>query len=298
MTRENLAVSIDAGELAHDAARTAPVQAATLLPDYVAALDHDEASCDARVSPVLGELASQFTAATQKQTGYFQELTDRIDRLEQDLDPAPLRDALVEICQTFGSFTTRTETGAARVDSRMAALAGTMELLARNITSARDESQRVRLTVHQEMMGFTELVQSVEARMEQIEKTIAGLADKGTEAAARTQTIVGHLETLTGKLGTLTDTVESVTGNVGALTGKLETLTGNFEDLKGEAGTLSADMTSLRGKLDMAQEEKGQLSKRLQDAETGIASAKEKEQALAQMYSRLAEAFSPAAARA
>jgi hypothetical protein len=44
-----------------------------------------------------------------------------------------------------------------------------------------------------------------------------------------------------------------------------------------------------------ALDEESHLSERLKVAETNLCSAREKEQALAQMYTRLAEAFSPAA---
>ena len=139
------------------------------------------------------------TAATQKQAGYFDDLSDRIDRLERDFDPAPLRDALREdLPEPSRRFTSQTEIGAVRADAKMAALADAMEALGKNVASAREETQRIRLSVHKEMMAFTELVQAVETRMEQIEKIARHAQGHDAQGSARAESLKAEFDALGG----------------------------------------------------------------------------------------------------
>lgn len=283
--------------------------------------------------PAIADLTAKFLTAAQKQAGYFEDLSGRVDRLEKDFDPAPLRDAMREICQSLEKIGNQTEIDGVRADAKIVALADAMELLGKNVASARDETQRIRISVHQEMMSFTELVQAVETRMEQIEKSLADLKQRDTQASDRAAVLAGHVEVLAGNVGTLAGNVDALTGNVGTvsgnvktiqgdlgivagkvaaltgdfaamadnaatLKGKVGTLAGNIDGLTGDVGTISVNVEALHAKIDTAQVQEGRLGERLQVAETGLASAKEREQALGQMYARLAEAFAPVASRA
>jgi outer membrane murein-binding lipoprotein Lpp len=266
MTGGPLSAAADATELAD-----APVRRAAPAGELPAA---------------MGDLVTKFMAATWRQVGCFQDLSERVDRLEQGLDTEPLRDAMLDICLSLQKFAHRTEAGAARAESGIAALADAVELLNRNAKTGREEVQQVRRSIHDQILGFTELVQTVQSRMELLEGSLAEVKESEARMSA-------HIQILAGKVETLRDQANGARQEAEKSNTELKE-----QDVQSMAriAELAAEIETLRTRLDAADGEETSLGERLKIAETGLASARERELALAQMYARLAEAYAPVAA--
>ncbi|HEY4078431.1 MAG TPA: hypothetical protein VGM26_15990 [Rhizomicrobium sp.] len=338
----------------------------------------------------IGDLALKFKSATHKQMDYLQILGERMDRLEQDFDPEPLREGLHNFCRDFAVISREAQAGVDRAEVGVAALHDAFETLTKDLASAREEIQHLRFSIREQRVELGEFTHRANARAEQAEQVASGLRDREAEAASRmdelARRLAGHeqktaanleehavraaarIEELTGKLAALerkstadlqegdaraAARIEELTGKLAALERKstadlqegtaravvrideltsklaaleqksvadlqerdvhaasqIEALTGRFVALErkysadlderdehaARIAAIARDIETLQGQISTALDEEGQISERLKVAETNLCSTREKEQALAQMYARLAEAFSPAA---
>jgi chromosome segregation ATPase len=235
--------------------------------------------------PAMDELVTKFMSATWRQVNCFQDLSARVDRLEEGLDSARLRDAMLDICLSLEKFVGKTESGAIRAETGIAALADAVELLDRKVVAGREEVRHIRQSIHEQIGGFSELVQAVQARMEQLEGALAEVKASEARIGAHALILAGQIDTLRAQADGARQEAEKSAAEL------------REQDTKSmaRAEALAAEIEALRGRLDAAEGEKGALGERLQVAETGLASARERELALGQMYARLAQAYAPAA---
>jgi len=134
------------------------------------------------------------------------------------------------------------------------------------------------------------------------QRAAADLQERDARAAAQMDEFTDQLAALQQKF-----TAELRERDAHA-TAQIEELAGRFTELErkyladlherdehaGRIAAITRDIETLQGQISTALDEEGQISERLKVAESNLCSTKEKELALAQMYTRLAEAFSPA----
>jgi chromosome segregation ATPase len=309
----------------------------------------------------IGDLALRFKSATHKQMDYLQLLDERVDRLERDFDPEPLRESLHDFCRDFAAISREAQAGVDRAETGVAALHDAFETLTKDFASAREEIQHLRFSIREQRVELSEFTHRADARAEQAEQVAAGLRDGEARAASRLDELahrladheqktaagfdehdaraVKRIEELTSKLAALerksaadlqehdgraATRIDELADKLAALEQKsaadlqerdahaasqIEEWAERFTALErryladlherdehaARIAAIARDIETLQAQMGMALDEESHLSERLKVAETNLGSAREKEQALAQMYTRLAEAFSPAA---
>ncbi|MBN9587872.1 MAG: hypothetical protein J0G99_02595 [Alphaproteobacteria bacterium] len=366
--------------------------------------DMQDEAADARS---IADIVLKFKSATNRQMDYFQVLGERVDCLERDFDPEPLRETLHDILQDFSLICGENEAAVCQAKADIAALNDAIGALSTDLAASREETQRLRLNIHELQLQMTELARAAQIRAEETDRTTQELRDRDAQAAAEIENLAGRfagferdraadlqqqdeqtaarfaelersraadlrqsdelasirLAQLERKFGDdlrqqgeqtlarfavlerkfgddlqqqdeqstarfavlerkfgddLQQQDERSTARFAALERKFgddlqqrgEQSTARFAELERKFGdglqqqgeqsaarfaAIVQDIETLQGQIGMARDDESRLDARLQAAETGLTSARDRERTLAQMYARLAETFTSAA---
>jgi Mg2+ and Co2+ transporter CorA len=129
----------------------------------------------------MGEVALKFTAAARRQLGAAQDIAERLDRLENESDAQVLRAAMADLCDALARFTSQTERNTDRTQGRLAELSDTGDGLGREIAAVREDVEKIRAVVRDQQAAIAALSQSTNARVTEIEKSIADLRARDTQ---------------------------------------------------------------------------------------------------------------------
>jgi TPR repeat protein len=185
-------------------------------------------------SRAIGSLATEINVAARDQAAAFQDLTGRIDRIEQAPDAAELQGTLRDIEKDLSQLADRAVQDVAETTGKIGALAGNVERLDGKIATARTEAHRFGLFVQEQLSTFAERVRSTEAGMARlpeventvealrkrvagfklIETSIAQLTNFDSKAAEEIHTLASGLETLANQANTAREETTRLTERI------------------------------------------------------------------------------------